>query len=133
MEFILYSASRQLGVRLSYDCFDTKAMQEQRTKARASRWKRARHKERRIKRRYYGRTFRPKAGVLLPTCAKDCTLSDHHENARRAELKAGESGEVVLDLNSDLCGVGGKVADNWRVVIGPRIQVLPKCTTGADY
>ena len=130
MDFIL-DAARDLGVRFDETGFAA-AMQEQKSKARAS-WKGA-HKE--AANPVYAKiadTFKTEPGFYYATCAKDCRIECIvGKNGSVNELKAGESGEVVLDRTTIYAESGGQICDLGGFYDGPQTQLLAD-VTGAYY
>jgi alanyl-tRNA synthetase len=130
LDFIL-DAARDLGVQLDEAGFE-KAMQEQRTRARAS-WKGV-HKE--VANPAYAKlaeTFRTEPDFYCATQAKDCRIEAIiTKGGSVRELKAGESGEVVLDRSVIYAESGGQMADTGAFYDGSGAQLLAE-VTGAFY
>jgi len=130
MDFIL-DAARDLGVRFDEAGFAA-AMQEQRSKARAS-WK-GTHKE--AANPVYAKiadTFKTEPGFYYATCAKDCRIECIVGKAGSLnELKAGESGEVVLDRTTIYAESGGQIYDVGGFYDGPQTRLLAE-VAGAYY
>src|SRR5258708_8647521 len=95
MDFILDS-TRDLGVQFDEAGFE-KAMEEQRTKARAS-WKGTHKGAANPAFAKLGETFKTEPAFYYATCTRDCHIEAIIcKSGQVNELKAGESGEVVLD------------------------------------
>ena len=109
-DFII-DAARDLGVSFDEAGFE-KAMQEQRTRARAS-WKGGTGKEAANPAfAKLGETFKTEPDFYHATCAKDaCIEAIVTKSGPVKELKAGESGEVVLDRTVIYAESGGQMAD----------------------
>jgi alanyl-tRNA synthetase len=139
-DFII-DAARDLGVSFDQAGFE-KAMQEQRTRARAS-WKGGAGKEAANPAfAKLAETFKTEPDFYHATCAKDARIEAIilTGGANRAdtksgpvkELKAGESGEVVLDRTVIYADSGGQMADTGKFYDASEAQVLAE-VTGAFY
>ena len=130
MDFIV-DAARDLGVQFDEAGFE-KAMQEQRTRARAS-WK-GTHKE--AANPAYAKlaeTFRTEPDFYFETHAKDCRIEAIvTKRGSVNELKPGESGEVVLDRTVIYAESGGQVADTGNFFDNSETLLLAE-VTGAYY
>ena len=130
-DFII-DAARDLGVSFDEVGFE-KAMQEQRTRARAS-WKGGAGKEAANPAfAKLGETFKTEPDFYHATCAKDARIEAIITKAGPVkELKAGESGEVVLDRTVIYAESGGQMADTGKFYDASEAQVLAE-VTGAFY
>jgi alanyl-tRNA synthetase len=124
-------ALRDDGLLLDDSGFD-KAMEEQRTKARAS-WKGAHKEAANPAFARLGETFKTEPAFYYATCARDCHIEAIiTKNGSVSELKAGESGEVVLDRTTIYAESGGQITDTGAFYDASESQVLAK-VTGAYY
>jgi alanyl-tRNA synthetase len=131
LDFILDSA-RDLGVPFDQAGFD-EALEEQRTKARAS-WKGGAGKEA-VSPAYakIAETFKTEKDFYHGTLAKDARIEAIiGKNGSVSELKAGESGEVVLDRTVIYAESGGQMADTGAFYDNAGAQLLAE-VTGAYY
>src|ERR1700675_3130825 len=130
-DFII-DAARDLHVSFDEDGFE-KAMHEQRTRARAS-WKGGAGKEAANPAfAKLGETFKTEPDFYHATCAKDARIEAIVTKTGPAkELKAGESGEVVLDRTVIYAESGGQMADTGKFYDASESQVLAE-VSGAFY
>ena len=130
VDFIL-DAARDLGVSFDEPGFE-KAMQEQRTRARAS-WKGGSKEAANPAFAKLAETFRTEPDFYQATCAKDARIEAIlTKNGAVKELKPGESGEVVLDRTVIYAESGGQMADTGRFYDASESQVLAE-VSGAFY
>jgi alanyl-tRNA synthetase len=131
---------RDEGIPVSWDGFD-RAMEEQRSKARAS-WKGAHKQAPHAAYAKIAATFRTEPGFYYATSAKDCRIEaiilpgDGGRTDSRTgsanELKAGDSGEVVLDRTTIYAESGGQIYDVGGFYDASESQQLAR-VTGAYY
>jgi alanyl-tRNA synthetase len=130
-DFIV-DAARDLGVTFDETGFDN-AMEEQRTRARAS-WKGGAGKE--AANPAYAKiaeTFKTEKDFYHGTTAKDAKIQAILTKSGPVnELKAGESGEVVLDRTAIYADSGGQMADTGGFYDNTNSQLLAE-VTGAYY
>jgi alanyl-tRNA synthetase len=130
MDFIV-DAARDLGVQFDEAGFD-KAMHEQRTRARAS-WKGVNKESANPAYGKLAETFKTEPAFYQGTCAKDARIEAIlTKNGPISEIKAGESGEVVLDRTPIYAESGGQIADTGAFYDSSEAQVLAD-VTGAYY
>jgi alanyl-tRNA synthetase len=130
MDFIV-DAARDLGIKFDEPGFE-KAMEEQRTKARAS-WKGTHKEAANPAFARLGETFKTEPAFYYATCAKDCHIEAIiAKNGSVSQLKAGESGEVVLDRTTIYAESGGQITDTGAFYDASESQVLAE-VTGAYY
>jgi len=125
-------AVRDAGLTLDEPGFEA-AMQEQRTRARAS-WKGGAGKEAANPAfAKMAETFKTEPDFYHATCAKDARIEAIvTKSGPVKELKAGESGEVVLDRTVIYAESGGQMADTGKFYDASEAQVLAE-VTGAFY
>jgi len=130
LDFIVDSA-RDLGVQFDETGFD-KAMEEQRIKARAS-WKGTHKEAANPAFAKLAETFKTEPGFYHGTTDKDCRIEAIiTKNGAVNELKAGESGEVVLDRTAIYAESGGQIADTGAFYDNSESQLLAD-VSGAYY
>ena len=130
LDFIL-DAARDLGIPFDQAGF-ARAMQEQRTRARAS-WKGVTKEAADPAYAKLAATFRTEPDFYCGTSTRDCRVEAIiGESGPVSELKAGESGEVVLDRTVIYAESGGQMADTGAFYDNPGSLQLAE-VTGAFY
>ena len=122
---------RDFGATFEQASFD-KAMQEQKTRARAS-WKGGAKEAANPAYAKIADRFTTEPNFYFSTCAKDCRIEAIiTKNGAVNELKAEESGEVVLDRTVIYAESGGQVADTGAFYDNSESQLLAE-VKGAFY
>ena len=130
LDFML-DASRDMGIRFDQTGFE-KAMQEQRTRARAS-WKGTHKESANPAFTKLAETFKTEPGFYFGTCAKDCRIEAIIVKAGTvSQLRTGESGEVVLDRTAIYAESGGQISDTGAFYDSSESQMLAE-VSGAYY
>ncbi len=124
-------AYRDANIPFPEDGFD-KAMEEQRKRARAS-WKGGAKEAANPAYAKIADRFTTELDFYFGTTAKDCGIEAIiTKNGAVNELRAGESGEVVLDRTAIYAESGGQVADTGAFYDNSESQLLAE-VTGAFY
>jgi len=106
----LEDLARDSGITVEWSAFE-RAMQEQRTRARAS-WKGTSKETTNPAYAKIAESFKTEPCFYFGTTSKDCTIEAIiNKGGSVNEIKAGESGEVVLDRTSIYAESGGQMAD----------------------
>jgi alanyl-tRNA synthetase len=124
-------AARDAGIRLDATGFEH-AMEEQRTRARAS-WKGGNKEGANPAYAKLAETFKTEPGFYKAAAARDCRIEAIiTKSGSVPELKAGESGEIVLDRTVIYAESGGQMADAGAFYDNSNSQLLAE-VTGAYY
>jgi alanyl-tRNA synthetase len=130
LDFIL-DAARDLGIPFDQAGFD-KAMQDQRARARAS-WKGGAKAAANPGYAKLAEKFKTEPDFYFETSTKDCRIEAIiSKNGPLSELKAGESGDVVLDRTVIYAESGGQMADRGAFYDNSGSQQVAE-VTGAFY
>ena len=130
MDFIV-DAARDLGVEFDLTGFET-AMQEQRTRARAS-WKGGGKELANPAYAKLAETFRTEPDFYYATSGKDCRIEAIFTKAGPVnELKPAQLGEIVLDRTVIYAESGGQMADTGAFYDSSGAQLLAE-VNGAFY
>ncbi len=123
--------SRDAGVRVDWQAFE-KAMDEQRTRARAS-WRGGAKEAANPAYAKIADRFTTEPDFYFGTCAKDCCIEAIITKLGAVnELNPGENGEVVLDRTVIYAESGGQVADTGAFYDNSESQLLAE-VAGAFY
>jgi alanyl-tRNA synthetase len=124
-------ASRDAGIEVDWSGFE-RAMTEQRTRARAS-WKGGAKEAANPAYARIADRFTTELDFYHGTSAKDCGIEAIiTKNGAVNELKAGESGEIVLDRTAIYAESGGQMADTGAFYDSSESQLLAE-VKGAFY
>jgi alanyl-tRNA synthetase len=127
----IQDAARDAGVQFDQGGFDA-AMEEQKTRARAS-WKGGGKEAASPAYAKIAETFKTEKDFYQATSAKDVRIEAIiGRNGPVSELKAGETGEVVLDRTVIYAESGGQMADTGAFYDNSESQLLAE-VTGAYY
>src|SRR6516164_311283 len=130
LDFIL-DAARDLGIPFDQAGFD-KAMQDQRARARAS-WKGGAKETANPAYAKLAETFKTEPDFYCATSTRDCRIEAIiSKDGPVSELKAGETGEVVLDRTVIYTESGGQMADRGAFYENSGSQQVAE-VTGAFY
>ncbi len=122
---------RDRGMILDKESFE-RAMQEQKTRARAS-WKGGAKEAANPAYAKIADRFTTELDFYFGTTAKDCGIEAIiTKNGQVNELRAGETGEIVLDRTAIYAESGGQVADTGAFYDNSESQLLAE-VTGAFY
>jgi len=130
LDFI-QDAARDAGLTFDEAGFD-RAMEDQRAKARTS-WKGTHKEAANPAFAKIAETFKTEPAFYYATCAKDCHIEAIITKGGAVhELKAGESGEVVVDRTPIYAESGGQIADTGALYDNSESQMLAE-VSGAYY